>query len=42
MSLSINARNKENLPYNLQSDLIKVKIVIFEDFNHSYFDGIPV
>jgi len=42
MSLSINARNKENLPYNLQSDLIKVKIVIFEDFNHSYLDGIPV
>ena len=42
MSLSINARNKENLPYNLQSDLIKVKIIIFEDFNHSYLKAIPV
>ena len=39
MSLSINARNKVNLPYNLQSDLIKVKITIFEDYNNSYLDG---
>lgn len=42
MSLTINARNKQNLPYNLTSDTIKFKITIFEDFNNSYLEGINV
>ena len=42
MNLSIEAKNKQNLPYNLQSDLVKVKIVIYNDFNHSYLSGIEI
>jgi hypothetical protein len=42
MSLTINARNKQNFPYNLTSDKIKVRITIYEDFNNSYLSGIPV
>jgi len=42
MNLSIEAKNKQNFPYNLQADNIKVKIAIYNDFNNSYLQGIEV
>ena len=42
MNLSIEAKNKQNFPYNINDDNIKVKISIFEDFNNLYASGIDV
>jgi len=42
MTLSINARNIQNFPYNIQADIIKVQLTIFKDYNNSYLEGIEV
>jgi len=42
MNYSINAINQQSLPYNLISDVIKVKILVLEDYNLSYISDIIV
>ena len=42
MSINVKTNNKKAVPYNLQSDKIQIKVVLYENNDLSYMENIPV